>query len=117
MAHGWRLTSRRGSEVGREIFQTREEALEGLRRGAIAVLGEGPLKKAFAFRDVPPGQQVAARFEITAPGRFRIREAGMDVKGDGSLVPYEGTIRKEPIELAEGEDPYEALRAALERLG
>ena len=103
--------------MSREEFGSAADALDELRRQAIQVLGEGPLKEAFAFRDISPGQQVAARFEITAPGRLRIREAGMDVKGDGSLVPYEGTIRKEPIELPEGEDPYEALRQALERLG
>jgi hypothetical protein len=117
LPRGWRLTSRHGSDVRRERFATAEEALEELRRGAIKALGDGPLKEAFAFRDIAPGQQVAARFEITAPSLLMIREAGMDVKGDGALVPYTGAIRKEPIELEHGEDPYEALRRALERLG
>ncbi len=99
----------------RERFGSCEEALEELRRRAIQVLGEGPLKEVFALRDFEPGQQVAARFEISAPGLL-IREAGMDVKGDGSLVPYTGAIRKEPIELGDGEDPYAALREALDAI-
>jgi hypothetical protein len=112
----WRLTSRRGSVVRRESFESSADALEAVRREAVQVLGEGPLKEAFAFRDIAPADQVAARFEITAPGILRLRECGLDVKGDGSLVPYTGAIRKEPIELEWGDDPYEVLRRALEGL-
>jgi hypothetical protein len=113
---GWRLTVRHGSRVDRTDFPSAAEALAELRRRAVTVLGEGQLKEIDAVRTFTPGQQVAARLEITAPGLLRIREAGMDVKGDGSLVPYTGAIRKEPIELEEGDDPYEVLRAALDDL-
>lgn len=116
MARGWRLTVRQGSRVERTHFTSAEEALGELRRRAVRVLGRGPLKEIDSLRTFSPGQQVAARFEISAPGRIRIREAGMDVKGDGTLVPYTGSIRKEPIELDAGQDPYEALREALRRL-
>jgi hypothetical protein len=112
----WRLTTRHGSDVEKTDFDSPGAALDALRRGAIQVLGEGPLKEINALRDFEPGQQVAARFSITAPSRIRVKEAGMDVKGDGSLVPYTGAIRKEPIEMEAGEDPYEVLSKALEGL-
>lgn len=115
MGRGWRLTVRHGSQVEKETFTSAERALAELRRRAIEVLGEGSLKEIDSLRRFSPGQQVAARFEISAPG-ILIREAGMDVKGDGTLVPYTGAIRKEPIELEAGQDPYEALGEALARL-
>jgi hypothetical protein len=116
VGRGWRLTIRHGSNVTRQRHATAEEALEVLRRQAIKVLGEGTREETFAFRDISPAQQVVGRFEITAPSLIMIRRAGMDVKGDGSLVPYTGVVRKEPIPLEWGEDPYEALREALDKL-
>lgn len=115
MGRGWRLTIRHGSQVEREEFSSAEEALAELRSRAIKVLGEGSLKEIDSIRTFTPDQRVAARMGITAPGLLR-REAGMDVKGDGTLLPYTGAIRKEPIELDEGQDPYEALAGALHNM-
>jgi hypothetical protein len=115
VGRGWRLTIRHGSSVERESFTSSEEALAELRSRAIKVLGEGSLKEIDSIRTFAPEQQVAARLEITAPGVLR-REAGMDVKGDGTLLPYTGAIRKEPIELRDGQDPYEALSEVLRRM-
>ncbi|MFN2613031.1 MAG: hypothetical protein ABR536_06660 [Solirubrobacterales bacterium] len=116
MGRGWRLTVRQGSQVERESFTSAEEALAALRRSAIKVLAKGPVREIDSLRTFSPAQQVAARLEISAPSRIRLREAGMDVKGDGRLVPYTGAIRKEPIDLTAGQDPYEALREALRSL-
>jgi hypothetical protein len=33
--------------------------------------------------------------------------------GDGTLVPFVGVIRKEPIELEDGASPFDAVRTAL----
>lgn len=115
MGRGWRLTIRHGSQVERESFTSYQAALTALRSRAIKVLGEGSLKEIDSIRTFTPEQQVAARLEITAPGVLR-REAGMDVKGDGTLLPYTGAIRKEPIELKDGQDPYDALSEELRRL-
>jgi hypothetical protein len=55
---------------------------------------------------------VAARFEINAPG-ITGGEAGLDVKGDGSLVPYAGTIFKRELRPRAGESPFDLIRKAL----
>ena len=66
------------------------------------------------LREFDPEEQVAARLEISTRGLFRSRDAGIDVKGDGSVVAYRGAIFKRPIEPAEGQNAYEAVRAVLE---
>jgi hypothetical protein len=55
---------------------------------------------------------VAGRLELNEPG-FRGREAGLDVKGDGSMVPYRGAIFKNQLKVRKGDSPYEAIRKAL----
>lgn len=111
MARGWRLTIRHGSAVDRERFDTAEQAIAELERRAEAIKGEGPLPEQFAIRDFEPGQQVAARLELSGPrGLGRGREAGLDVMGDGRFVAYTGAILKRPLG---GGEPIEALREAL----
>ncbi|MGH2925593.1 MAG: hypothetical protein ACRDK1_06425 [Solirubrobacterales bacterium] len=66
-----------------------------------------------ALRDYEPGQRVHARVEISTGGPLRGREVGIDVMGDGTLVPYAGVVRKRPLEPSEGETAFEAVREAL----
>jgi hypothetical protein len=110
---GYKLTIRHGSEVKREEFETLEEAIDELERRAEAIRSEGPLEGVKMFRDYEPGQRVAARLEITGPGRVRRPEAGLDVMGDGHLVAYRGGIFKKELEPREGGTAYDAVRAAL----
>jgi hypothetical protein len=84
-----------------------------MKRQTQVIRQEGPLKEISVIRDYGPGERVHARLELSAGGPFRRRAAGMDLMGDGSLVPFVGVIRKEPLELAEGESPFEAVRVAL----
>jgi hypothetical protein len=66
-----------------------------------------------ALRDYEPGQQVHARLEVSTGGLFRGREAGLDVMGDGALVPYGGgfpTRRRAP---RDGGSAFDAVREAL----
>ena len=51
-----------------------------------------------ALRDFEPGQRVHARLELSTGGVLRGREAGLDVMGDGALVPYTGAVRKRRLE-------------------
>ena len=111
MARGWRLTVRHGSSVDRERFDTAEQALAELERLARQVHAEGPLEPAGGFRDYEPGEQVAARFEVSGPrGLRRGREAGLDVMGDGRYVAYTGSILKRVLDRGH---PIEALREEL----
>src|SRR5436190_23079419 len=90
----YRLTVRHGSSVGREGLATLDEAIAAIGDRVREIRREGPLEETNAIRDYRPGQQVHARLELSSGGLFRGREVGLDVMGDGSLVPYEGVVRK-----------------------
>jgi len=66
-----------------------------------------------ALRDYESGQRVNARLELSSGGLFRGREAGLDVMGNGALVPYVGSVRKRKIEAPEGGSAFDAVRQAL----
>ena len=108
---GWQLTVRHGPKVERRRFDSLDLAIEEMRGRAEEIRGGGPLDPVKAFREYGPGQRVAARLEISTGGVLRSRDAGVDVMGDGSLVPYSGGIRKRHLE-AHG-DPFAAVQKAL----
>jgi hypothetical protein len=110
---GWNLTIRHGSDVDREQFDSLEQAIEAMRRRAEAIRAEGPLEKASVPRDYEPSEQVHARLEISTGGLLRGRDAGLDVMGDGSFVPYQGGIRRAQLELRDGQSPFDAVGEAL----
>lgn len=112
---GWTVTVRHGSEVSREQFVSLDEALEALRRNAEAIRSEGPLDGVSSLRDFEPAEQVHARLEISTGRLLRGRDAGLDVMGDGSLVPYRGTLRRTALEPRGGQSPFEAIGEALAR--
>ena len=109
----WKVTVRHGSDVERERFPSLDEALQDARARIGAVLSEGRLGPVSAIRDYEPGQQVHARIEVSGPGLLRGGEAGVDVMGDGTLVPYRGAIRKERLEADTLDESIERLREAL----
>ena len=74
---------------------------------------EGNLPPVEAFRTYEPSERVRARLEIAAPGRLRRPTAGVDMKGDGHLVPYHGEVFRKPLELGPGETELDAVREAL----
>ena len=111
----FRLTVRNGPRVQRRSFDSLDEVLDALRREAEAARAEGDLPRISALRSFEPAQRVHARLEISAGGALRRRDAGLDVMGDGSLVPYRGGVVRRRLVPAEGETAYEALRRALER--
>jgi hypothetical protein len=112
-----KLTIRHGSSVSREQFESLDKAIEGLRRRAEEIRSQGPLQKVSSLRDFEPGQQVHARLEISTGGLLRGRDAGVDVMGDGSLVPYSGGVRRRELELRDGQSPFEAVGEALAGAG
>jgi len=99
--------------VERERFASLEDAVAGLERRAEAIRAEGGLEETSMIRTYAPGDQVHARLELSGAGRLRRAEAGLDVMGDGRLVPYKGAIRKKQLAPRSGRSPYEAIRAAL----
>ena len=110
----WRLTVRNGPRVEREGFDDLAEALDAMRDHAVAVATRGRLGPAQGFRSYEPEDRVAARIELSTGGLLRGREAGIDVMGDGTIVPYRGAVRKERLE---GRTPDAALDAVRQALG
>jgi hypothetical protein len=110
----WRLTVRHGPRVEREAFDDLHEALASVRRHAAAVVSEGRLEPVQGFKEYEAGDQVAARIELSTGRLFNGREAGVDVMGDGTLVPYRGVVRKERLD---GRTPDAALDAVRRALG
>jgi hypothetical protein len=108
------LTIRHGSDVERERFHSLDEALAELERRAEAIRGEGPLEDVKMIRDYDAAAQVHARLELSGGGLLRRDEAGLDVMGDGNLVPYSGAIRKRRLEPGGERSAYDLLRDALE---
>jgi len=109
----WKLTVRHGPRVARESFDDLDQAIAAVRREAAGVVQEGPLEPIQGFKTYDPGERVAARIELSTGGLLGGREAGVDVMGDGTLVPYQGVVRKRRLE---GRTPDAALAAVREAL-
>ena len=107
------VTVRHGASVARERFDTVEAAIESMREHVREIRAGGGLETARGFRDYAPGERVQARLELSAGGPLRGRNAGLDVMGDGTLVPYAGAIFKRPLDTDGAGDEYDALRRAM----
>ena len=109
----WKLTVRHGSEVEHESFEGLDEAIAAMRERALAIRSEGPVGRVTGFKDFEPRDQVHARLQLTGKGMLRKPTAGVDVRGNGEFVPYRGGIRREELDPASDETPFEAVRATL----
>lgn len=100
----YRVTVRRGPKVERERCASLDEAIElakrhvrgARRREDVEALG----------RRYESASLIATRIELKGPGG----RAGLDVRGDGSILAYSGRVVRRPLD---GGDPYDALRRAL----
>jgi hypothetical protein len=110
---GWRLTIRDGSKVAKERYDALDGAIAAMRERAAEIVRRGPLDSAQGFREYDASERVAARLELSSEGFLRGREAGIDVMGDGALVPYAGVIRKRRLD---GRTPDRAIEAVEEAL-
>jgi hypothetical protein len=105
---GPKITRSRHAELGDAI-----DALE-VQLTTLGPAGRRDTRKALS-REYGPEAQVAARGELSGPSRLRARvRAGADVRGDGSIVVYEGKVQRAPIAARRGERPFDALRRTLE---
>jgi hypothetical protein len=112
----WRITVRTGPRVTRLRADTLTEALETLEtetRAAATTTRRGTID--VRYRRFEPAEQVATRAELSGPSRWRPAvRAGLDVRGDGSVEAWRGRVRRQALEPAPGESPYDALRRALQ---
>jgi hypothetical protein len=115
----FRLTLRysgpKGAKVDHERFEALGPALDELDRRVAALAGDARGKTVdLGVRQFEPVQQVAARAQVAGPGRLRPRVAGgIDIRGDGSMEAFTGRVRREVVELRDGESPVDGLRRAL----
>lgn len=111
---GWRLTVRHGPRVERERFDALDDAIAALGREAEAIRAEGPLSELSMLRTYESSERVAGRVELSTGGWLRGRAAGIDVMGDGTLVPFAGGLRRRGLESGREETPVESVRRELE---
>ena len=112
----WRVTVRNGPSVEKLRCETLPEALDALEQRARAVAdGNGLDEIDLHVRRYKPEDQVAARAELKGPQRLRpIIHAGIDVRGDGSVIAWSGGVKREQITMVGGETAYAALRRAVQ---
>ena len=109
----YKLTIRHGPKVSREDHDSLDGAVASLREHARRIRSAGNLPEAKMIRTYAPGSRVNARLEISTGGMLRRRDAGLDVMGDGALVPFRGGMRRTPIEASVERSPFELVEDAL----
>jgi hypothetical protein len=113
----WTLTIRDGSDVSHERFDDLGEAVEAMRERALEIRAAGPAKEVSAIRKFGPGDQVRARLQLTGRGWLRKPVAGVDVRGDGTFMPFRGGIQREELDPSGHDTPFDLVRETLQRDG
>jgi hypothetical protein len=111
----WKLTVRHGSDVDHASFEDLGAAVTAMRERALGIRAEGPVKGVSALRDFGPEAQVHARLQLAGKGWLRKPVAGIDVRGDGTFMPYRGGVRREELDPTNHETPFDLVRETLER--
>jgi len=108
---------RNGAEVSHVSFDDLDEAVAAMRERALTIRAQGPLKSASLLRDYAPADQVQARLELKGRGLLRKPVAGVDVRGDGTFLPYRGGVGREELDPTNHETPFDLVRETLEAEG
>jgi hypothetical protein len=111
----WKLTVRRGPDVEHVAFADLGEAVEAMRERALAIRSEGLARETSVLRDFAPEDQVRARLQLSGKGLLRKPVAGIDVRGDGTFMPYRGMVRREELDPSGHGTPFDLVRETLER--
>lgn len=109
----WKLTVRHGSEVEHLSFDGLEEAVAAMRERAMAIRAGGPMEPVSTLRDFAPDDLVRGRLQLSGKGWLRKPVAGIDVRGDGTFMPYRGSMRREELDPSGDETPFETVRKTL----
>jgi|SRR6187549_85635 len=110
----WKLTVRDGSKVSHASFEELDAAVAEMRRRALAIrAGAPPAKTVSAPRDFGPADQVRARLQIAGKGLLRKPVAGVDVRGDGTFVPFRGSVARQELDPTDYDTPFELVRETL----
>lgn len=85
-----------------------------MRERALAIRAEGPVRPVQSLRDFEPSAQVHARLQLSSGGFFRKSVAGVDVRGDGTFVPFKGGVTREELDPTDHDTPFDLVRETLE---
>jgi hypothetical protein len=110
----WKLTIRHGSDVHHERYAELGEAVAAMRERALAIRSEGPVRPVQSLRDFEPRDQVHARLQLSSGGLLRKSVAGVDVRGDGTFVPFKGGVVREELDPTDHDTPFDLVRETLE---
>jgi hypothetical protein len=110
----WKLTIRHGSDVDHERYEDLGAAMAAMRERALAIRSEGPVRPVQSLRDFEPGDQVHARLQLSSGGLLRKSVAGVDVRGDGTFVPFKGGVVREELDPTHHDTPFDLVRETLE---
>lgn len=111
----WKLTVRNGSKVSHESFENLDAAVAEMRRRALDIRAAGPARPVSALRDFEPADQVRARLQIAGRGLLRKPVAGVDVRGDGTFMPFRGGVARQELDPTGYDTPFDLVRETLER--
>ena len=85
-----------------------------MRERALAILAEDPVRPVQSLLDFEPSAQVHARLQLSSGGFFRKSVAGVDVRGDGTFVPFKGGVTREELDPTDHDTPFDLVRETLE---
>jgi hypothetical protein len=110
----WKLTVRDGAEVDHVGFDDLGEAVAAMRARALEIRAEAPPKTSNVLRKYKPEDQVQARLELSGRGLLHKPVAGIDVRGDGTFMPYRGGMRRQELDPSKHDTPFDLVRETLE---
>lgn len=110
----FKLTVRAGADVDHAKFDDLDEAVAAMREWALKVRAEGPPKTAKLIKTFEAKDQVQARLELSSGGLFRKTVAGIDVRGDGTFMPFAGGVKREELDPTTHDTPFDLVRETLE---
>jgi hypothetical protein len=114
----WKLTVRHGPTVEHQRFDDLDEAVGEMRRRALEIRSEGPARQVSMLRRFGPENQVQARLQLSGGGRLPGGPtAGVDLRGDGTFVPYRGGLRREELDPTDYDTPFDVVRETLRTAG
>jgi hypothetical protein len=105
---------RRGAEVEHAQFDELDEAVAAMRERALEIRAGAPAQTAALLRTFGPEAQVQARLQLAGPGLLRKPVAGVDVRGDGTFVPFRGGVAREELDPSGHRTPFDLVRETLE---
>ena len=111
----FKLTVRAGADVDHAKFDDLDEAVAAMREWAFKVRAEGPPKTTNLIKTFEPKDQVQARLELSTGGGLLRKKnvAGVDVRGDGTFMPFRGGLRREELDPSNHDTPFDLVRETL----